>query len=186
MIDFDGRSKWVTVAEPYGRAFAANAIFLTDTISGETEIWRVPEDQSLSGNQRAIETVKSVSIPGIVFSDEEIQTEGGGRFDVVEPRPVFIDGRLVFLVSIIPETANSVTKSVIVDAARNKVTAVFNHDTDPNADQDLLGYLETGVLPADADARFDRALRAADHAGADPGGAHAQGRRAGWSNRSSA
>lgn len=150
LIDFDGRSKWVTVAEPYGRAFAANAIFLTDTISGETEIWRVPEDQSLSGNRRAIETVKSVSIPGIVFSDEEIQTEGGGRFDVVEPRPVFIDGRLVFLVSIIPETANSVTKSVIVDAARNKVIAIFNHDTDPNADQDLLGYLETGVLPANA------------------------------------
>ncbi|MGZ5322677.1 MAG: hypothetical protein ACXWZ3_01170 [Solirubrobacterales bacterium] len=150
LIDFEGRSKWVTVAEPYGRAFAANAIFLTDTVSGETEIWRVPEDQSLSGNRRAIETVKSVSIPGIVFSDEEIQTEGGGRFDVVEPRPVFIDGRLVFLVSIIPETANSVTKSVIVDAARNKVIAIFNHDTDPNADQDLLTYLETGDLPGSA------------------------------------
>ena len=73
-----------------------------------------------------------------------------GASSVVEPRPVFIDGRLVFLVSIIPESANSVTKSVIVDAARNKVTAIFNHDTDPNADQALLTYLETGVLPGSA------------------------------------
>lgn len=161
LIDFGRRgSKWVTVAEPYGRAFATNAIFLTDSVTGSTEIWRVPGNQSLNGNRRAIETVRSVSIPGIVFSDDAVGARedvagdaaggpqaGGGRFRVVEPRPVFAGGRLVYLVSIIPESANSVSKSVIVDAARNKVAAIFNNDTDPRADAKALRYLATGELP---------------------------------------
>jgi len=158
LTDFGARgSKWVTVAEPYGRAFAVNAIFLTDTVSGQTQIWRVPEKQSLSGNRRAIQTVRSVSIPGIVFADDSGAGArarggggGGGRFRVVEPRPVFVGGRLVYLVSVIPESANSVSKSVIVDAARNKVVAIFDNDTDPEADRKAIAYLASGELPEGA------------------------------------
>lgn len=149
LIDFGARgAKWVTVAEPYGRAFAVNAIFLTDTVTGHTQIWRVPPNASYSGNQRAIQTVRSVSIPGIVYADQAApgQATGGGRFAVVEPRPVFVSGRLVYLVSIIPESANAVSKSVIVDAASNKVIKIFNNDTDPSADRKVLLYLATGQL----------------------------------------
>ena len=146
LIDFGERgAKWVTVAEPYGQAFAANAIFLTDTVTGETEIWRVPRNASLSGNRRAVETVRSVSIPGVVFAGEGARGTGG-RFKVVEPRPVFVRGRLLYLVSVIPENGNSVSKSVVVDAARNKVVAIFDNDTDPSADQATLRYLATGEL----------------------------------------
>ncbi len=146
LIDFGARgAKWVTVAEPYGQAFAANAIFLTDTVTGKTEIWRVPPNESLSGNRRAVDTVRSVSIPGVVFAGEGAKGTGG-RFKVVEPRPVFVRGRLLYLVSVIPENGNSVSKSVIVDAARNKVVAIFDNDTDPSADQDTLRYLATGEL----------------------------------------
>lgn len=146
LIDFGERgSKWVTVAEPYGQAFAANAIFLTDTVTGKTEIWRVPQNASLSGNRRAVQTVRSVSIPGVVFAAESAQGTGG-RFKVVEPRPVFVRGRLLYLVSVIPENGNSVSKSVVVDAARNKVVAIFDNDTDPTADQATLRYLSTGAL----------------------------------------
>ncbi len=136
----------MTVAEPYGQAFAANAIFLTDTVTGKTEIWRVPRNASLSGNRRAVQTVRSVSIPGVVFAGENGGGSGGGRFKVVEPRPVFVRGRLLYLLSIIPENANSVSKSVVVDAARNKVVAIFDNDTDPSADEDTLRYLSTGEL----------------------------------------
>jgi hypothetical protein len=150
LIDFgDGGAKWVTVAEPYGQAFAANAIFLTDGVTGKTEIWRVPRNESLSGNRRAVQTVRSVSIPGVVFAGEGARGTGG-RFKVVEPRPVFVRGRLQYLVSIIPENANSVSKSVIVDAARNKVVAIFDNDTDPSADQATLHYLATGELDQSA------------------------------------
>lgn len=146
LIDFGERgAKWVTVAEPFGQAFAANAIFLTDTVTGKTEIWRVPRNASLSGNRRAVETVRSVSIPGVVFAGEGAKGTGG-RFKVVEPRPVFVGGRLLYLVSVIPENGNSVSKSVVVDAARNKVVAIFDNDTDPRADQATLRYLATGEL----------------------------------------
>ena len=146
LVDFGKRGvKWVTVAEPYGQAFAANAIFLTDTVTGETEIWRVPRNASLSGNRRAVQTVRSVSIPGVVFAGEGASGTGG-KFKVVEPRPVFVRGRLLYLVSVVPENGNSVSKSVIVDAARNKVVAIFDNDTDPSADQATLDYLATGEL----------------------------------------
>jgi hypothetical protein len=146
LIDFGERgTKWVTVAEPYGHAFAANAIFLTDTVTGETEIWRVSRNASLSGNRRAVQTVRSVSIPGVVFAGEDAKGTGG-RFKVVEPRPVFVRGRLLYLLSIIPENGNSVSKSVVVDAARNKVVAIFDNDTDPSADEETLRYLTTGNL----------------------------------------
>jgi hypothetical protein len=146
LIDFGDRgAKWVTVAEPYGHAFAANAIFLTDAVTGKTEIWRVSRNASLSGNRRAVQTVRSVSIPGVVFAGEGAKGTGG-RFKVVEPRPVFVRGRLLYLVSIIPENGNSVSKSVVVDAARNKVVAIFDNDTDPSADQSTLHYLATGEL----------------------------------------
>jgi len=146
LIDFGARgAKWVTVAEPYGRAFAVNAVFLTDAVTGATQVWRVPPNLSLSGNRRAVQTVRSASIPGVVFAGDDAQAGGGGgRFRVVEPRPVFTGGRLVYLLSIIPESANAVSKSVIVDAASNKVVKVFNSDLDPNADRATLAFLATG------------------------------------------
>jgi hypothetical protein len=150
LIDFgpERGAKWVTVAEPHGRAFAVNAIFLTDAVSGKTEIWHVPRGQSLTGNRRALETVRSVTIPGVDFAGRGA-AGGRGDFRVVEPRPVFVAGRLVYLVSIIPDAANSVSKTVIVDAERNKVTAIFDNDTDPQAEAKTIRYLATGVVPGD-------------------------------------
>lgn len=136
--------QWVTVAEPYGRAFAASAVFLTDATTGRTRIWRVPQRTSLSGNRRALQAVRAVSIPGVDFGDG---TPGSGNFQVVEPRPVFVRGRVVYLTSIIPNTANAVSKTVIVDAETNKLVAIFDNDRDPQADAKTLRYLETGELP---------------------------------------
>ena len=151
LVDFgdDGLGlQWVTVAEPYGRAFAASAIFLTDAVDGSTRLWRVPARTSLSGNRRAIQAVKAVSIPGIDFGDE---TPGSGNFRVVEPRPVFVRGRLVYLSSIIPNSANAVSKTVIVDAETNKLVAIFNNDRDAQAEEKTLRYVETGEVPDDAE-----------------------------------
>jgi hypothetical protein len=183
LIDFGpGRgTRWVSVAEPYGRAFAVNSIFFTDTVTGRTEVYRVPRKQSLSGNRRAIQTVRSVSIPGVVFAEETgAGAGGGGRFRVVEPRPVFVAGRLVYLLSVIPENANAVSKSVIVDAARNKVVAIFDNDTDPQADEKVIRYLATGQLPAGADPGGSGDDVAAADPPPEPGGAPpagADGRR---------
>jgi hypothetical protein len=150
LVDFGDKSlgrQWVTVAEPYGRAFAASAIFLTDAVTGKTRIWRVPRNQSLSGNVRALQTVRTVAIPGVDFGNE---AGASGNFRVVEPRPVFVAGNLVYLASIIPNSANAVSKTVVVDAATNKLVAIFNNDTDPQADQKTREYIETGRVPGEA------------------------------------
>jgi hypothetical protein len=139
--------QWVTVAEPYGRAFAATAIFLTDAVTGHTRIWRVPRNESLSGNVRALQTVRSVAIPGVDFGSG---SGGSGNFRVVEPRPVFVRGHLVYLASIIPNSANAVSKTVVVDAETNKLVAIFNNDTDPQADLKTRQYIETGQVPGEA------------------------------------
>jgi hypothetical protein len=149
LIDFAGRlgPQWVTVAEPYGRAFAASAIFLTDAVTGHTRIWRVPRTTSLSGNRRALQAVRAVSIPGVDFGDG---TPGSGNFRVVEPRPVFVRGRVVYLTSIIPNSANAVSKTVVVDAETNKLVAIFDNDRDPQAEAKTLRYVETGEVPDEA------------------------------------
>jgi hypothetical protein len=156
LIDFRGGlgPQWVTVAEPYGRAFAASAIFLTDAVTGRTQIWRVPRRTSLSGNRRALQAVRAVSIPGVDFGDG---TRGSGNFRVVEPRPLFVRGRVVYLTSIIPNTANAVSKTVVVDAETNKLVAIFDNDRDPQAEDKILRYIATGEVPDDAAAGTSQA-----------------------------
>ena len=136
----------MTVAEPYGRAFAATAIFLTDASPAARDLARAGAT-SLSGNRRAIQAVKAVSIPGMDFGDA---APGSGNFNVVEPRPVFVRGRLVYLTSIIPNSANAVSKTVVVDAETNKLVAIFDNDRDPQAEEKTLRYIETGEVPDEA------------------------------------
>jgi len=171
LIDFgpQGGTKWVTVAEPYGRAFAANAVFLTDTLTGETQVWTVPRGQSLSGNQRALDAVRALSIPGIVFADAGPQAAGGGRFRVVEPRPVFRQGRLVYVTSIVPQTGQSVSKTVIVDAETNRALRIFDNDTDDRAAEKTLAFLRGEPVGDDAPAlpAGDEPADEQDGAGAD-------------------
>jgi hypothetical protein len=150
LVDFgaDGLgAQWVTVAEPYGRAFAASAIFLTDAVTGRTRIWRVPRHTSLSGNRRALQAVRTVAIPGVDFGDG---SGASGNFRVVEPRPVFVRGHLVYLTSIIPNSANAVSKTVVVNAETNKLVAIFDNDRDPQAEAKTRRYIETGEVPEEA------------------------------------
>ena len=89
--------------------------------------------------------MRAVSIPGIDFGDGGPNATGSGNFRVVEPRPVFVKsgqsdavGRLVYLTSIIPKEANSVSKTVVVDAETNKLVAIFDNDRDPQAEAKTL------------------------------------------------
>ncbi len=169
LMDFSSAGiglQWVTVAEPYGRAFAASAVFLTDAVTGRTRIWRVPRQTSLSGNRRALQAVRAVSIPGVDFGDAD--TRGSGNFRVVEPRPVFVDGRVVYLTSIIPNTANAVSKTVVVDAETNKLVAIFDNDRDPQAEEKTLRYIETGEVPDEAAAPGAAREEEPDRADPDP------------------
>lgn len=146
LLDFGKAGlKYVTAAEPYGRAFAVKAIFLTDSVTGKTEIWRPPNNADLTGNRRVLETVRSLSIPGVEFADTTTNSPNDrGGFRVVEPRPVVIDGRLVFMTSIVPDNANNVSKTVFIDAATNRTAAIFNNDSDDNVDKKIAAFIAGG------------------------------------------
>jgi hypothetical protein len=137
--------KYVTAAEPYGRAFAVNAIFLTDSVTGKTELWRPPNNADLTGNRRVLETVRSLSIPGIDFAETSTNAPNDrGGFRVIEPRPIVVDGRLVFMTSIVPDNANNVSKTVFIDAATNRTAAIFNNDSDDNVDAKIAAFIKGG------------------------------------------
>jgi hypothetical protein len=70
-----------------------------------------------------------------------------------------------------------VSKSVVVDAARNKVAAIFDNDTDPSADEKTLRYLATGDL--------DRAAVPEQQAGEKGAAAQPATKRAGGDRRPS-
>lgn len=144
--------KYVSAAEPYGRAFAVNSIFLTDAINGQTTIWRPPNNSDLTGNRRVLETVRSLSIPGVVFADTATNAPGDrGGFRVVEPRPIVVNERLVFMTSIVPDNANNVSKTVFIDAQSNRVAAIFDNDSDDQIDRKIADFIAGGAAKGDLD-----------------------------------
>ncbi len=146
--------KYVTAAEPFGRAFAVKAIFLTDSVTGKTQIWRPPNNADLTGNRRVLETVRSLTIPGVDFADTTTNSPNDrGGFRVIEPRPIVVDGRLVFMTSIVPDNANNVSKTVFIDAATNRTAAIFNNDSDDNVDQKIAAFIAGGSPVGTVDAK---------------------------------
>lgn len=141
-----GKNYWVSVAEPYGRAAATNAVFVTDSTTGKTSVWTVGADKALTGNARAIRLTQSEAIPGVNFGSGDARIGGGtGSHRAVEPRPVFVKGRLYFVVSVIPNNAESVTKTVIINATSNQVAGVF--DTNIEGLNNTLAFLKNGQAP---------------------------------------
>lgn len=143
--DFEGLgAQWVTTLKPRGRTFTTAGIMTTDALTGRTRIWVARRGQSLIGNQKALDIVRGESFPGIDFAEED-GPDAEGKFRVVEPRQVFPGGRLHFLLSIIPNAANRVTMSIVIDADSQRVTGKF--PASPAGDADLIAYLRTGRLP---------------------------------------
>jgi hypothetical protein len=144
--DFAGLGpQWVTTLKPHGGTFTTAGVMTTDAVTGKSRIWLAGRGQSLIGNQRALDIVRGESFPGIDFAEPDSATSRG-KFQVVEPRQIFPGGRLQFLLSIIPDSANRVTMSVVVDAASQRVVAKF--PATPEGDSDLIAYLRNAELPA--------------------------------------
>jgi len=147
-------------------------VMTTDAVTGKSRIWLAGRGQSLIGNQRALDIVRGESFPGIDFAEPDSATSRG-KFQVVEPRQIFPGGRLQFLLSIIPDSANRVTMSVVVDAASQRVVAKF--PATPEGDSDLIAYLRNAELPAgDGDEdRVERDGREPPAGDREPGGSDA-------------
>lgn len=130
-----GRPAWVSVLQPKGKSGATGAVAITDAQTGVTSLWRPKAGQFITGAQRALEAVRERPLDGITWAN--------GNYEAVEPRPLFLSGKLHFLISVIPANRAGLTKSVIFDAHRNKVIAVFDHDA-PADDRRLAEYIAAG------------------------------------------
>ncbi|MFT4036318.1 MAG: hypothetical protein QM679_12165 [Patulibacter sp.] len=147
-------TSWVSVAQPHGASSATTAIFLTDSTTGATKLWKVAPRDALTGNARAIDIAEATPIAGIGFGTGGAANPTSGSYRAVEPRPVFVQGKLYFIVSVVPSTATTVTKTIVVDAQRNATAAVF--DTTEEGLRDTLSFLENG-LAGDAQDESDDA-----------------------------
>lgn len=142
----NGSTSWVSVAQPYGASSATTAIFLTDSTTGAVRLWKVGQRDALTGNTRAVDNTESLAIPGVDFGSGGLANPGSGSFRAMEPRPVFVKGKLYFIVSVVPSTLTTVTRTVVVDAQTNQPIEVF--DTTTSGLRDTLNFLENG--PSDA------------------------------------
>ncbi|MEA2310580.1 MAG: hypothetical protein QOE28_548 [Solirubrobacteraceae bacterium] len=138
----DGQIQWVTIAHPRGDPGTVAAVFLTDAVTGRTSVWHAPPGARLLSNEGATRLAEGLDIDWTSCCD----SNGNGykiRF-AAEPRPVFVAGRLFYLVSVLPvrdrlDTPEPVDLTVIVDAQERRIVKVVDHAS-PEADDVLQAF----------------------------------------------
>jgi len=104
--------KQMVVTEPYGRSYGIYKIFLFDATSGKREIISYDINSQLTGPVVAADYIK-----------REFPSYNWSSFVLSEPRPVKVKGDLNWMLSIIPDDAAGIAKTVMLDAKTNKVTS---------------------------------------------------------------
>lgn len=120
--------KQMVVAEPYGSSYGIYKIFLFDATTGKREVIQYDQNSQLTGPVAAADYIK-----------REFPTYSWDAFSLAEPRPIKVGGDLNWLLSIIPNDAAGIAKTVLFDAKTNKVVGV---DTEAQ----FKAYLESGVI----------------------------------------
>ena len=119
MLTEDGL-KWFTAAEPFGDAYGVFKIFITDALTGETNILELDVASMLLGPNRSISYVRRKN-PEISWHDE---ATGTGTFVILEPRPLIISKDLYWLVSVTTSDFAEISYSALINAATKEVTRV--------------------------------------------------------------
>ncbi len=107
--------KQLVVAEPYGRSYGVYKIFIFDATTGKREIVEYDQNSQLTGPVAAADYIK-----------REFPTYSWDAFNLAEPRPLKIGKDLYWLLSIIPNDAAGIAKTVLFDAKTNKVAGFDN------------------------------------------------------------
>jgi hypothetical protein len=105
--------KQIIVAEPYGESYGIYKIFIVDATTGKREIISYDQQSQLTGPVAAADYIK-----------KEFPTFDWTTFSLAEPRPLVVDKKLYWLLSIIPNDSAGIANTVLLDAATNAVTTV--------------------------------------------------------------
>lgn len=126
---------WFTATEPYGEAYGVFKIFITDSLTGETQILELDIDSMLLGPQRSISYVRRKN-PEISWYEEGTKT---GTFVILEPRPLIIDENLYWLTSITTRDHAEISYTALVNASTREVIRI------PSL-QELIRILQEGEM----------------------------------------
>jgi hypothetical protein len=120
--------KQIVIAEPYGHSYGIYKIFMFDATTGQREIIEYDQNSQLTGPVAAADYIK-----------REFPSYSWDSFSLSEPRPMVISKELYFLLSIVPNDAAGIAKTVLFNAKTNKVTAFDDVKT-------LETFVKTGTL----------------------------------------
>jgi hypothetical protein len=146
----DRQERWVTIAHPARNPATISAVFLTDSASGATEVWRPRRGTRLLSNAGAIRLVKALPLDWTGCCDDNGNDYWARK--AVEPTPVFARGRLYYLVSVMPNpqyvaTTQPVDETVVVDAQEAVVAGEYSH-SDSAADTALRKFFTDASAPS--------------------------------------
>jgi hypothetical protein len=117
---------WVSAADPWGNSFGIYKIFMTNALTGNTRIYTVEKDSSLTGASQAVGYVKS-SRPQ--YNWETTDSDGeGGNIRAIEPRPVFVNQQLLWMISVTTDEGKGINETCFVSAHTNNVSCHANEE----------------------------------------------------------
>jgi hypothetical protein len=129
-IDAD-RTVWITVINDEGHLGGVKAIVMTDSSTGETEVW--PADRELVSTQAVINEARALPLK---WEEERCCDSDGNSYtvtlrEVVEPRLAFKDGDAYYMVSVVPTDDLALSREVeytlLIDAESGKVLDQIDH-----------------------------------------------------------
>lgn len=113
LIPTERGPKWFVATEPFGPAQGIFKIFLIDAHTGLLEVLDFGRESNLIGPNRAWEYAKA-AFP---------EYKWGDSMTLLEPRPVMNEGKLYWMLSIVPVEGGMVTRTVLVDTETTDQTS---------------------------------------------------------------
>ncbi len=132
---------WLSAADPWGQSFGIYKIFITNAITGRHQLYSVPPDAALTGAAQAIGYVKSARPQYNWRVDGGEDAAGSGNIIAIEPRPIFVQGQLYWMVSVTTTEAKGVNETCFVHAKDNQVACAVN-------DSEIKAFVATGSTKA--------------------------------------
>lgn len=126
MLAAKGGLMWLSAADPWGQSFGIYKIFMTDAVTGRHQLYSVPQDAALTGAAQAIGYVKSARPQYNWRVDGGENSDSSGNIIAIEPRPVFVQNQLYWMVSVTTTEAKGINETCFVHAKDNQVTCAVN------------------------------------------------------------
>lgn len=127
------RTVWMTIINEPGRAGMVSAVVLTDSSTGETEVWRAPSGGGLVSTKEVLDEARALPLR---WKETRCCDSDGHSYtvtlrDVVEPRLAFKAGKAYYMVTVVPTRELAIGREVeytlLIDAESGEQITRFAH-----------------------------------------------------------